>query len=152
MTLQESLPDWRSWDVKILATDLDSDVLARASAGVYGEDRLRGMLPRRIKTFFAEAGNGQRREYKVDPTLRELITFKQLNLMHELPMRGPFDAIFCRNVVIYFDKDTQRPLFARIARLQRPKGLLFLGHSENLFQVSDAWSLIGQTIYQRSGG
>jgi chemotaxis protein methyltransferase CheR len=69
--------------------------------------------------------------------------------MHALPMRGPLDAIFCRNVVIYFDKDTQRDLFARVCRLQRPGDLLFLGHSESLFKVSENYSLIGKTIYRR---
>jgi chemotaxis protein methyltransferase CheR len=70
--------------------------------------------------------------------------------MHDLPMPGPLDAIFCRNVVIYFDKETQRALFARIAKLQRPGDLLFLGHSETLFKVSDGYALIGRTVYRRS--
>jgi chemotaxis protein methyltransferase CheR len=79
-----------------------------------------------------------------------MIVFKQLNLMHSLPMKGPLDVIFCRNVVIYFEKDTQRDLFARMAQLQRPGDLLFLGHSESLFKVSDAYTLIGKTIYRRA--
>ena len=71
--------------------------------------------------------------------------------MHPLPMRGPLDAIFCRNVVIYFDKDTQRDLFSRVAQLQQPGNLLFLGHSESLFKVSEEYSLIGKTVYRRAG-
>jgi len=86
----------------------------------------------------------------VTPNLRDLIIFNQLNLMHELPMRGPFDVIFCRNVVIYFDKETQRDLFRRFARLQRPGDVLFLGHSESMFKVSDAYTLVGRTIYRRN--
>ena len=78
-----------------------------------------------------------------------MISFRQLNLMHPLPMKGPLDVIFCRNVIIYFDKETQRELFARMAPLQRPGDLLFLGHSESLFKVSDAWTLIGKTIYRK---
>jgi chemotaxis protein methyltransferase CheR len=70
--------------------------------------------------------------------------------MHELPMSGPFDAIVCRNVIIYFDKDTQKSLFERIAPLQRPDDLLFLGHSESLFRVTNAYALIGKTIYRRA--
>jgi chemotaxis protein methyltransferase CheR len=70
--------------------------------------------------------------------------------MHEFPMSGPLDIIFCRNVVIYFDKDTQRELFARVAKLQRYDDLLFLGHSENLFNISSDYTLIGKTIYRRS--
>jgi chemotaxis protein methyltransferase CheR len=71
--------------------------------------------------------------------------------MHTLPMRGPLEVIFCRNVVIYFDKDTQRELFARIAQLQRPGNLLFLGHSESLFKVTEEYTLIGKTVYRRAG-
>ena len=89
--------------------------------------------------------------YSVAPALKAMLTFKQWNLMHKLPMKGPLDVIFCRNTVIYFDKDTQRMLFERIARLQRPGDLLFLGHSESLFKVSDAYDLIGKTIYRRNG-
>jgi chemotaxis protein methyltransferase CheR len=70
--------------------------------------------------------------------------------MHPLPMKGPLDAIFCRNVVIYFDKDTQRELFSRISQLQRPGNLLFLGHSESLFKVSESYIPIGKTVYRRS--
>jgi chemotaxis protein methyltransferase CheR len=71
--------------------------------------------------------------------------------MHELPMRGPLDALFCRNVIIYFDKETQRALFQKFAPLQRKGDLLFLGHSESLFKVSESWQLIGKTIYRRGG-
>ena len=151
MTICETLPDWTSWDIKILATDIDSDVLDRARAGVYREDRVSGMNPRRVKTFFREHREGATRSYRIVPELKKMITFKQLNLMHELPMRGPLDVIFCRNTVIYFDKDTQRKLFARVDRLQRPGDLLFLGHSESLFKVSEAYTLIGKTIYRRHG-
>jgi chemotaxis protein methyltransferase CheR len=86
----------------------------------------------------------------VSAELSALITFKQLNLMHPLPMKGPLDAIFCRNVVIYFDKDTQRELFSRVATLQRPGDLLFLGHSESLFKVSESYTPIGKTVYRRA--
>ena len=153
MTVCEALPDWRKWDIRILATDLDSEVLARAKAGVYAADRVRGMDPRRLAQFFAPQGGaqggGQAAQYRVSPDIAGMITFKQLNLMHPLPMPGPLDAIFCRNVVIYFDKDTQRELFARIARLQRPGDLLFIGHSESLFKVSDDYALVGKTVYRR---
>jgi chemotaxis protein methyltransferase CheR len=87
--------------------------------------------------------------YQVSDEIASMITFKQPNLMHRLPVQGPFEAIFCRNVVIYFDKDTQRDLFARFAPLQRSGQILFLGHSESLFKVSDAWELVGKAIYRR---
>jgi chemotaxis protein methyltransferase CheR len=148
MTVMEALPDWERWDIRILATDLDSEVLARAKAGAYKGERLAGMPLQRRTRNFQQTGPD---EFRVKPELQQLITFKQLNLMHQLPMKGPLDALFCRNVIIYFDKETQRELFRRMAPLQRPGDLLFLGHSESLFKVSDAWSLIGKTIYRRAG-
>jgi chemotaxis protein methyltransferase CheR len=150
MTVCESIPDWRRWDIKILATDIDSRVLARAKQGVYAKDRVKGLQPQRLARFFRAQHEGGQEVYEVVPDLATLITFKQLNLMHELPMSGPFDAIVCRNVIIYFDKDTQKSLFERIAPLQRPDDLLFLGHSESLFRVTNAYALIGKTIYRRA--
>jgi chemotaxis protein methyltransferase CheR len=149
MTIIELLPDLGHWDIRILATDLDSDVLERAQRGVYAADRLRNVSPERRARFFTERPGREGPVYEVMPQLRSLITFKQLNLMHTFPMRGPLRAIFCRNVVIYFDKVTQRGLFERIAQLQGRGDLLFLGHSESLFKVSEDYSLIGKTIYRR---
>lgn len=150
MTILEALPDFRRWDVRILATDLDSDVLERGRRGLYTEDRLRNLTLQRRMRFFRERRERDGLCHEVTPELKSLITFKQLNLMHPLPMRGPLDAIFCRNVVIYFDKDTQRDLFSRVAQLQQPGNLLFLGHSESLFKVSEQYSLIGKTVYRRA--
>lgn len=143
ITMHEAIgEDLRRWDVRLLATDLDTQVLEKARRGVYSPERFQGMRHERRTKYFEPNGT-------VVPELREHIVFKQLNLMDKWPMKGPFDAIFCRNVVIYFDKETQRRLFARMAELQRPGALLFLGHSESLFKVSDAYSLIGKTIYRR---
>jgi chemotaxis protein methyltransferase CheR len=150
MTILETLPDWQRWDIKILATDLDSDILARAQRGRYNAERVKGLDPKRLSRFFAETRDGTERVYQVVPEIAQMITFRQINLMHELPMSGPLDAIFCRNVVIYFDKDTQRGLFSRMAKLQCPDNLLFLGHSETLFKVSEDYALIGKTVYRRS--
>jgi chemotaxis protein methyltransferase CheR len=149
MTLAENPDMWRGRDVRILATDLDSDVLARAKRGWYAADRLRDMDRARRERFFEPREEERVAGFRVDPDLAGLVTFKQLNLMHDLPMRGPFDVICCRNVIIYFDKDTQRKLFEKMAKLQRPGDLLFLGHSESLFKVSDAYELVGRTIYRR---
>jgi len=91
----------------------------------------------------------QKRELVYERISRRLRALDQQNLTTAFPMKGPLDAIFCRNVVIYFDKDTQRDLFARLARLQQPGAVLFLGHSESLFKVSTDYSLIGKTIYRR---
>jgi chemotaxis protein methyltransferase CheR len=150
MTVCEAIPDWKRWDVKILATDIDSDILARARRGVYLADRVKGLDPRRLERFFRPRVDGGQRAYEVGPDLAALVTFKPINLMHELPMKGPLDAVLCRNVIIYFDKESQRALFARVAKLQRPDDLLFLGHSESLFKVSGDYTLIGKTIYRRN--
>lgn len=152
MTVRESMPEGARHDIRILATDLDSDVLSRARNGVYAQDRVKGMATERTAKFFREQRDGSVVKYRVVPALNELITFNQLNLMNPLPMKGPLDVIFCRNVVIYFDKDTQRDLFRRYAQLQRPGDILFLGHSESMFKVSDDYTLVGRTIYRRNAG
>jgi chemotaxis protein methyltransferase CheR len=149
MVLREARSLLKGWDVKLLATDLDSNVLATGVAGVYGEDRFQNMGQRRLDDWF-DTVEGTTKRYSAVQALRSLITFKQLNLMHAWPMKGPFDAIFCRNVIIYFDKATQRALFERMSTLQRPGDHLFLGHSESLYRVSDKYDLIGKTIYRRN--
>lgn len=150
MTIVESIPDWERWDIKILATDLDTDMLARAQRGVYAADRLSGVDPKRRGRFFTQTTDGSGPAFRVNDDLARLITFGQINLMGRLPMSGPLDVIFCRNVIIYFDKHTQRKLFARIAQLQRPGDLLMLGHSETLFKVSEDYALLGKTVYRRT--
>lgn len=149
MTVLETLPDPGRWDVRILATDLDSEVLQRAQRGVYPAERMGNLTPQRLQRFFTQRQEAGGLYRQIVPEVAALVTFKQLNLIHALPMRGPLDVIFCRNVVIYFDKETQRELFSRIARLQRPGDLLFLGHSESLFKVCDSYALIGKTIHRR---
>lgn len=150
MTICEAVPRLAGRDIRVLATDLDSQVLAHARAGAYTPERVAGLGPRRTASFFDAVSQDGRPVHVVKRELASLVTFKQLNLMHPLPMPGPLDVIFCRNVVIYFDKETQRGLFSRMAKLQRPGDLLFLGHSESLFKVSDDYALIGKTIYRRN--
>ena len=153
MAIAEALPDWQREDIRILATDLDTSVLMRANAGLYAEERLATLSPERRERFFKrEEEEDGRVFWRFDPALAGLITYRPLNLMHPLPMRGPLDAIFCRNVIIYFDKPTQRSLFSRIAPLQAPGGYLFLGHSESLINVSEAYESIGRTVHRRRGG
>ena len=149
MTVLEALPEAQSWNVRILATDLDSDMMATAATGHYPPDRVKGLSEARLRRFFTEHKERGHSTYVVRPEVRSLVTFKQLNLMQPLPMSGPLDVVFCRNTVIYFDKDTQRDLFARIAPLQRPGDLLYLGHSESLLSVSDDYESIGRTTYLR---
>ena len=151
MVLREAQALLAGWDVKLLATDLDSNVLGHGKWGVYTRERFESVSGKRRARFFEEVSGGEGKLSAADE-LRDLITFKQLNLMHEWPMKGPFDAIFCRNVIIYFDKETQRALFERMAALQRPGDFLFLGHSESLYRVSERYELIGRTIYRRVAG
>jgi len=148
--LKEALPDFDDWDVKILATDLDANVIAHGKAGVYRHDRIEGLDERRVKRWFRRGTGDNADMVKVSPELQKMITFKRLNLLHEWPMSGPFDFMFCRNVVIYFDKDTQRILFDRYADILAPDAHLFIGHSETLFKVSTRFDSLGQTIYQKN--
>lgn len=136
-----------SWDVKLLATDLDTNVVAHGKAGVYESDRIESVSDERKKKWFSCSSDGG--SVKVKPSLQELITFKSLNLLEKWPIKGPFDVIFCRNVVIYFDKETQKKLFDRYADLLAPGGYLFIGHSESLHRVSDRFKSLGKTMYQK---
>lgn len=147
MVLGESVP--AEWDVKILATDLDSAVLETAERGVYPEKSVKGIPPRRLRRWFRAGKGANKGLVRVVPELQANIRFRQLNLLHPFPFAGPFDVIFCRNVVIYFDKDTQRELFDRYADVNATDGHLFLGHSESMFKVCDRYRLIGATIYER---
>ncbi len=147
MTVLENIPT--GWDAKILATDLDTHVLSSASAGVFKEDRISGLSDLRKIRWFKQ-GQGMQSDYaRVASDLQQIIRFNQLNLMGNWPMKGPFDAIFCRNVLIYFDKDTKTRLADRFADILADKSTLFIGHSESIYRLSDRFKLIGNTIYRK---
>jgi len=150
MVLAEALERCgRKVDAKILATDLSPAALAAARKGVYSLERLEGVSDERRRRWFLR-GEGEFDGLAcVHPKLRELISIAPLNLLHEWPMQGPFDAIFCRNVVIYFDQPTKRTLFHRYAGLLPAGGHLFLGHSESMHGLSDEFELIGRTVYRK---
>ncbi|NVN84906.1 MAG: protein-glutamate O-methyltransferase [Rhodopseudomonas sp.] len=147
MTLREFRPSLADWDARILATDLDTNVVGHAAAGVYDADRLE-TIPAPFRKRYVTVENDGR--FRINDEVRSLISFAPLNLLEKWPMSGPFDVIFCRNVVIYFDKPTQRKLFDRYAELLRPDGWLFIGHSESLLNVTNRFSLVGRTIYRRT--
>lgn len=135
--------------VSILATDLDTNVLAKAQQGVYPLERLEKMSPDLVKRFFLKGTGIQDGMARIRPELSKMITFRQLNLLdNHYPIRGPFDAIFCRNVMIYFDKQTQYKILHKFAPLLRPDGLLFVGHSESLYHAADLFKLRGKTVYE----
>ena len=149
ITLKESIADIERWDAKLLATDLDSNVLDVCRNGIYSTERVQKVPERSLKRWFCKGTGNAADSVRVKPELQSLISFKQLNLMGEWLMRGPFDVIFCRNVIIYFDKPTQRVLIDRFADLVADNGYLILGHSETLNNVSDRFGLVGQTIYRK---
>lgn len=136
----------------VIATDIDTNVLATGSKGVYNLDRLDKMAPERARKFFLRGKGAQEGLVRVRQELRDLITFKQLNLLSsDWPINGSFDAIFCRNVMIYFDKPTQGQILKKFVPLIKPDGLLFAGHSENFLYVTDAFKLRGKTVYELAG-
>ena len=145
MDLLAAFPELKRWDFKILATDIDTAVIAKAARGIYPESELNGLSPERARPF-EKTGDGH---IRIPAAVRELISFKPLNLIGpSWPMKGPFDAIFCRNVAIYFDKRTQGEVFARLGKLLAPEAFLYIGHSENLGTGGDGFRLVGKTIYQ----
>lgn len=134
---------------QVIATDIDTNVLATAAKGVYPIDRVEKLPAEQVKRFFLKGKGAQEGFVRVRPELRDMVTFRQLNLLGgSWPVSGPFDAIFCRNVMIYFDKPTQGKILTRFVPLMKPDALLFAGHSENFLYVSDAFKLRGKTVYE----
>jgi chemotaxis protein methyltransferase CheR len=134
---------------QIIATDIDTNVLNVAANGVYPLERVEKMSPERLKKYFLRGTGAQSGMVRLRPELRKLITFRQLNLLSDQwQLSGPFDVIFCRNVMIYFDKPTQGKILTKFVPLMKPDGLLFAGHSENFLYVSDALKLRGKTVYE----
>ncbi len=149
ITLRENLPP--DWDAEILATDIDSNVLQKAAGAVYPEERIKGLQQQRLKRWFLKGRGNQAGMVRLKPEVRQLIRFDQLNLMERWALDEPMDVIFCRNVIIYFDKATKKRLVERYADAMRPDGYLFIGHSESLFKLTDRFELIGNTVYRRRG-
>lgn len=150
ITLKEALQQHRHWDVKILATDIDSNVLETASTGLYKEDRIAGLSPERKSKWFLKGKGQNAGMVSVLPELKEMTSFKRLNLMDvSWPMKGPFDIIFCRNVVIYFDRETKEALVDRYTDLLTSQGYLLIGHSESLNKANTRLKLLGNTIYRK---
>jgi chemotaxis protein methyltransferase CheR len=148
MLVAENVPT-ALWDAKVLATDIDSEVIAAAQPGVYPLDRVTAIPPGRLRRSFHKGIGPQLGKAIVKADIRELVTFRVLNLLHGWPMRGPFDIIFCRNVMIYFDQATRESLVGRFAQMLAPGGYLCIGHSESIHHPSAPVSLVGRTIYRR---
>lgn len=150
LSILSLIPEARAYNVRILATDINTHVLETARRGVYTVDEVSSVPPDLRRAWLESAGGGNQR---LDEGPRGLITFRPLNLVGGWPMSGPFDAVFCRNVLIYFDEKTQMRILNRMTSLIRPGGYLYLGHSERLVGPAEAvFKIDGTTSYRKLGG
>lgn len=148
MVLAEKL-GFDTWDWRILATDIDTDVLASANSRIYSSERVTGIDADRLQRWFKKGGGRNRGLVQVAKELNSRIAFKQLNLIQPWPIKNEFDIIFCRNVVIYFDAATQKRIFEGYARQLSEAGNLFIGHSESLHKVTNRFESLGHTVYKK---
>lgn len=148
MMLAESLPNFQSWDIRILATDICTKVLEQANQAVYSADLLQPIPQEWRKKYFV-AEDKEKLTYRVADDIRKHVRFGRLNLMERFPMKGPFDVIFCRNVMIYFDKQTQENLVRKFYELIATGGYLFVGHSESLTGANHQYKYIQPATYQK---
>lgn len=148
MVLAEAYKSWTP-PVKIIATDIDSQVLRDAKTGIYNQSRLAGVSEPRKKRFFQKGKGPNEGKARIVPELSNLVTYQRLNLLDtQWDLKGPFDVIFCRNVMIYFDKETQARVLARMVKLVKPEGLYFAGHSESFVNASHLVKLVGKSTYR----
>jgi chemotaxis protein methyltransferase CheR len=148
--LARDIPDLKRHDVLILATDIDTEILGRAARGEYQPAAI-DEIPAAYKPFVSVETRGGRETMAVADDLRDIVRFKQLNLMQDWPIKGVFDAIFCRNVMIYFDAPTKARLIDRFIAQLKPDGWLYIGHSESLTGGHPGLKLMGRTIYRKTG-
>jgi chemotaxis protein methyltransferase CheR len=153
IVISQSLPEFDLRKLKLLATDIDFEILQKAMAGVYSNTELKGVSLALRQKYFSSVGVGRDGDkcYQVIPELRDQIQFASFNLItSEYPFKHDFDVIFCRNVFIYFDKATQQMIIERFIKHLRPGGLLFLGHSESGMVKSDRMKTVSYAVYQKS--
>jgi chemotaxis protein methyltransferase CheR len=153
ITLAQTLPE-TSWPYcTVIASDIDTEVLGRAEQGIYAAERLDGMPEAVCRIGFLRGRGCWQGQFQVKPTLQRMVTFRRINLMDEQWTVPPqLDFLFCRNVMIYFDRATQQRLVERFAGLLAPEGYLIVGHSESLYGVCDRLELVGSTVYRRRSG
>ncbi|MCW5978806.1 MAG: protein-glutamate O-methyltransferase CheR [Bryobacteraceae bacterium] len=153
MTILEALGETAAREACILASDIDTDVLAAAARGIYEEEGIQGVDAALRRRYFLCGRRAYQGLVQVKPLLRRMVEFRQINLISGAwPVHGRFDAIFCRNVIIYFDRPTQERLFERLTRHLEPDGFLFVGHSESLFWLTRLVRPVGHTIYRLRAG
>ncbi|WP_226447841.1 CheR family methyltransferase [Ferribacterium limneticum] len=147
MTVQETFGANVS-HVTIMASDLDTNVLATAQKGVYPIERVEKLSPERLRKFFLRGTGAQEGYVSIRPELKKMIEFQRINLLDaSYSVKGPLDVIFCRNVMIYFDKPTQYKILSRFAPMMQPDGLMFAGHSESFLHAADLFKSQGKTVY-----
>lgn len=150
ITLKESIPAASNWDWKILATDLSTKVLSTAQSGIYLREKIQSLTPDLIKKYFLKGDNQWQNYVKIKPGLKSTITFQRLNLMEPFSFNEPFNCIFCRNVMIYFDKETRTQLVNRYYEHLEKGGFLFIGHSESLSGMDHPFQYIKPAIYKKN--
>jgi chemotaxis protein methyltransferase CheR len=144
MTVADFFKDERGWDLKILATDLDTDILMKAAKGVYSSQQITPVPMNYLSKYFVRTSQG----YEVSPQIKAMIAFRKLNLMDpSFPMKKPFDIIFCRNVMIYFDEETRKDLVKKYHNHLRDNGYMFVGHSESLMYMKHLFKFLKHTVY-----
>lgn len=146
MVMNNTMNDIDSWDAKILATDIDTGMLSTGAEGIYRLDDIE-TVPVKFRKYITI--DKKRNLAKMNDLIKDRVYFKQLNFIDKWPVKGPFDIIFCRNVVIYFAKETQKIIFDKFADVLADGGLIYIGHSENLSVVSDRFEHLGKTIYRK---
>jgi chemotaxis protein methyltransferase CheR len=150
MTMADALGSTLTWDIRILASDIDTRVLAEAEQGIYAAERAAAIPAPLLRRYFLRGVGSQAGRVKVGRELRSLVHFRWINLLEEpWPIRTTFDAVFCRNVIIYFDRDARRRLIGRFADILRDGGFLFLGHSESLHGISPRFAPLANTVYRK---
>lgn len=147
--LREKMPDVDFLDIRILATDISRRMLEEANEGVYDEDKMEGIAKEILCKYFSKIKSSSIVEYKVKDCVRKMISVASLNLLSNWPMKGPFDVIFCRNVMIYFDRPTQQKLVDRFWNILESGGYLFVGHSEGLSAVKHKFKYVQAAIYRK---
>ena len=149
MTVRGKLPGLDRYDAKILATDLDTNMLDRGRNGLYAAADAKGIPTDYLRKYVDLKSREADGMAVMSRDLRKMISFKHLNLLEKWPMHGPFDAIFCRNVMIYFDNPTKQKLVEQFSSLLRKGGWLYVGHSETLTFARDSFEMLGRTIYRK---
>jgi chemotaxis protein methyltransferase CheR len=149
LTVLTVMPDAAKFDVKILATDINKDVLSTARNGVYGETAISHLTRQQRADWFEVARRAEgEKSWRAGEALRALVSFRELNLVGDWPMKQAYQAIFCRNVAIYFEEEAQKEIWRRLSGLLAPSGCLYVGHSERISAPDSGLRLDGQTIYR----